>query len=263
MQSLLNRASPSDVLENPFPHLVIKNALAPEVYERLAEQFPSAEILLNGRRPENNKNFRYTANEILDDRRISTPWREFVRYHVSGEFFREVRTVFGDHIRRLSPHSEAHASRPLADWHTSIRFREPPRDVALECQIAYGTPVERESRMIGPHVDREVALYAGLFYLRDDRDDSHGGALELYRFKDEPVFAEDRHYVSDDCVEVVKTIPYAKNTLVMFLHSPYSLHGVSPRSVTTFPRRHVNLVGELTTKVFDVGPFVTRRRSDV
>ena len=144
----------------------------------------------------------------------------------------------------------------------SIRFREPIGHIALECQFTYGAPVDVRSRVIGPHVDREVALYAGLFYMRQDDDDSEGGDLELYRFTaGTPAFDAGSRLVPDERVTRCKTIRYASNTLVFFLHSPYALHGVSPRSPTKFPRRHINLVGELATKVFDLSGMVVHAAS--
>jgi hypothetical protein len=257
MHSVLARARQSQIIDDPFPHLVVHEALEPDYYRQLAADFPAAEIILDGRMPVSNSNFRYAASAVLDDARISGLWREFMRYHVSQAFFDEVRAVFESLIRQLHPRLESSAGKRLGEWQTSIRFREPIRDIALECQFTYGVPVEVRSRTIGPHVDREVALYAGLFYMRDDNDDSDGGDLELYRFTTGvPSFDEGTRLVPDERVSRCKTIHYASNTLVFFLHSPYALHGVSPRSRTSFPRRHINFVGELATKVFDLSDLV-------
>lgn len=258
MQSVLKRARKVDIVGEPFPHLVIQDALEPDFYAELASEFPTAGIILNGRIAESNRNYRYTANDVLDDQRISPRWRQFTRYHTSQDFFNEVVELFGSYIQALNPDLETSASKQLGEWKSSVRFREPTRDIALECQFAYGAPVAQLSRSIGPHVDREVALFAGLFYMRDDEDDSEGGDLELYRFSDsQPVFEQDSRLVPDAHVTRFRSIRYARNTLVFFLHSPKSVHGVSPRSVTRFPRRHINLVGELTRKVFDISPFAT------
>lgn len=258
MQSVLGRARKADIVDEPFPHLVIQDALEPDYYEDLAREFPAAEIILNGREPENNRNYRYAANDILDDERISPRWREFVRWHVSQAFFHEVCSLLGSRIRELNPELESSMSKVLTEWQSSVRFREPVRDIALECQFAYGSPVEQRSRCIGPHVDREVALFAGLLYMRDEADDSEGGDLELYRFTGGgPIFGRTQRLVPDGRVERFRSIRYARNTLVFFLHSINSVHGVSPRNVTRFPRRHINFVGELTTKVFDISPFAT------
>jgi hypothetical protein len=253
MQCILERANRGQIVDDPFPHLVLHEALEPEYYRELAAEFPAAEIILDGRLPVSNRNFRYPASAILDDQRISARWREFTAYHASQQFFNKVLELFDSRILELYPKIEASLGKRLPEWQISIRFREPIRDIALECQFTYGTPVEERSRVIGPHVDREVALYAGLFYMRDQHDDSEGGDLELYRFNTgAPEFEEGSRRVPDERVMRCKTIRYASNTLVFFLHSPFALHGVSPRSPTTFPRRHINLVGELATKVFDV-----------
>ena len=262
MHCVLARACQSQIVDDPFPHLVVHEALEPDYYRQLAAEFPAAEIILDGRTPVSNSNFRYAASAILDDARISALWREFTRYHVSQEFFNEVRALFESRIRELHPRLESSVGKPLSDWQSSVRFREPIRDIALECQFTYGTPVDVRSRRIGPHVDREVALYAGLFYMRDDHDDSEGGDLELYRFNaGAPAFDPGSRRVPDERVTRCKTIRYASNTLVFFLHSPYALHGVSPRSPTTFPRRHINFVGELATQVFDLSGMVVRATS--
>ncbi len=172
MQSLLARTRQNQIVDDPFPHLVVHEALEPDYYRQLAADFPADEIILDGRTPVSNSNFRYAASAILDDARISAVWREFVRYHVSPEFFNEVRALFESCIRELHPRLESSVAKPLSDWQSSIRFREPIRHIALECQFTYGAPVDVRSRVIGPHVDREVALYAGLFYMRQDNDDS-------------------------------------------------------------------------------------------
>jgi hypothetical protein len=259
MHSVLARAHESQIVDDPFPHLVIHEALERDYYRRLAAEFPAAQIILGGRTPVSNSNFRYAASAILDDAQISALWRDFVRYHVSQAFFNEVRALFEARIRQLHPGLESSVGKPLADWQASVRFREPIRDIALECQFTYGTPVDIRSRVIGPHVDREVALYAGLFYMRDENDDSEGGDLEFYRFTmGTPAFDPGSRLVPDERVTRCNTIHYASNTLAFFLHSPSALHGVSPRSPTRFPRRHINLVGELGTKVFDIGDQAVR-----
>ena len=40
--------------------------------------------------------------------------------------------------------------------------------------------------------------------------------------------------------------------LVFFIHSPHSLHGVTTRSVTSWPRLHVNFLAEMQTKIFEL-----------
>jgi hypothetical protein len=39
-------------------------------------------------------------------------------------------------------------------------------------------------------------------------------------------------------------VPYKRNVLAMFINSYTSIHAVSPRSVTPFSRRLVNVIGQ-------------------
>ena len=98
----------------------------------------------------------------------------------------------------------------------------------MECQFAWCEPVSTVSSSAPRHLDRAVSLFAGLLYFRLDGDDSTGGDLQLY-----------------DGAHPVKTIPYRANTLVFFVNSPRAFHGVTPRSVTPWPRLHVNFVAEV------------------
>ena len=256
MRSVLHKASKADINEWPFPHIVIENALPDALYDKLAREFPAPEVLLDGRKLESNKSYHYNATSILSNSNLSEAWREFVSYHVSRQFYEETIALIGDHLRRLHPDIEE--QKTLKSLSTSVRFAEGFRDVALECQIAYGSPVVKASRFLGPHVDREVSLFAGLLYFRLDEDDSTGGDLTFYKFKGaERAYAKERRGVPDHLVEQAKVVTYAKNKFVFFLNSPESLHGVSMRSETKFPRLHVNFVAELQTKIFDLSRYPT------
>jgi len=205
-------AKAREVVREPFPHVVIEDAL--DDYRELAEAFPGAELLRKGQILASNEYSHMHADQILTDARVAPVWQRFVRDHTSAAFFAEVVALFGlEHLEQLD---------------TSIRYAEPPRDVMMECQFAWCEPVSAVSSSAPRHLDRAVSLFAGLLYFRLDGDDSAGGDLQLY-----------------DGEHPVKTIPYRANTLVFFVNSPRAFHGVTPRSVTPWPRLHVNFVGEV------------------
>lgn len=250
MQSILHGLTPDDIDHDPFPHVVVDHALDPELYGELEAALPPAEDLLRGRVPENNTPYRYSAEHILAG--ASPLWREFTRLHTSRAFFAEVIALFGDTIRTLHPTIEERIGKPLEALESSIRFVEPFADVALDCQITYGSPVTHATRGHRVHVDRQVALYAGLLYFRHRDDHSAGGDLELYRFRGAQRAYEEGRYVDDALVERVKTVPYGANRLAFFVHSPVALHGVSIRSVTPYPRMHVNFIAEFPCRVWEL-----------
>ena len=249
MKSVLHGVTSADVVPDPFPHVVVDGALEADLYAELEAGFPDRDVITGHNPLENNTTYRMPAAKILTDRRVPQSWRDFALHHTSGAFFREALAVFGDAIRALHSHLDIQGLR------TSIRGHEPFSDVALDCQLAWGSPVTRLSSSNGPHVDREVALFAGLLYMRLDDDDAEGGDLELYRFKGSERRYDERRFVDRSLLEPVKRIPYAANRLVFFIHSPHSVHGVTPRSVTPWPRLHVNFLAEFPTKVFDLDPW--------
>ena len=87
-------------------------------------------------------------------------------------------------------------------------------------------------------------LFVGLLYFRRSDDTSSGGDLDLYRIKNRRYYHDRKLNVPERFIEPAVQVPYRANTLVMFLNTERSLHGVTPRSVTDVPRRFVNFLGE-------------------
>jgi len=255
--SILARADASMVRLDPYPHLVIEDALPDDLYRELARTFPDGRWFSGGGEPENRK-YQTGARESLLDDRLAPAWREFVAYHASAAFWAEVLRVWGPTIRDVYPELERRPGRALEAFSVGVRSKEDRdganrgTDVVLDCQIGVDfTFSERVAR--GPHVDNPHELYAALLYLRDPEDASEGGALTVLRERpgagvvtdDRTVKADVRPAEIDEAkVEVVRAIPYRANTVAMFLNTPRSIHGVTPRSASRLPRRQVNVIGE-------------------
>jgi hypothetical protein len=239
MTSILRKITRADVVREPFPHVVIDGALEDELYARLVASFPPAEAIVHGLPIENNAPYRMPAARLLEDVRVDACWKEFVRYHTSAAFFAEAVALFPELER-------------FRGARTSVRNGEPCAEVALDCQPCWGAPVKRPSSSDTCHVDRPITLFGGLLYCRLPGDDAEGGDLELYRFRgDERLYDATRH-VDPSLVEPFLRIPYAANRLVFFLQSAQSLHGVTVRGVTRWPRLHVNFLAQLQTNFFEL-----------
>jgi len=252
MKSVLAKAAAASVTLDPFPHVVIDDALEPDVYAALVASFPRWQRIVGGERTQNNCNYRIGAETILADPDFGSTWRELMALHTSNEFFRDVVALFGDAIRALHPALEANLGKRLEDAATNVRNAEPFADFALDSQITWTSPVRRRSSSAPAHIDREVALYAGMLYMRPPDDTVDGGDLELYRFR-----PGQRHYHADRSIdlrrlEVCRRIPYAANRLVFFIHSPDSIHGVTQRAPTPLPRLHINIIAETRQKIFSL-----------
>jgi hypothetical protein len=130
-------------------------------------------------------------------------------------------------------------------------------DFLLDSQICGNTAVREVSSVKTTHVDSTRKLFSGLFYLRHPKDDSIGGDLTTARFK--PGLSRwqwrrrfDGVFVPEDRVETVSTVRYERNTLVMFLNTLESMHGVTVREPTPHLRLFMNLVCEVPEPLFEV-----------
>ncbi|WP_421707804.1 hypothetical protein [Algihabitans sp.] len=250
--SILSGRSGFEILYDPFPHLIVTDALEPGYYAELAACYPDFDTVRKERALESNKAYLLNAVEVLENPEIPSIWRDFFAYHTSETFFQECLAFWQPAIRRVYPDIERTLGKPLDALTTAVRpdkaglagAGEGAADALLDVQFGVNSPVTAQSSVRGPHLDKPYKLFAGLLYFRHPQDVAPGGDLGFYRYRGRRrVF--DRHYnIQDSSVERVTEIPYRPNTFVMWLNTPDSLHGVSPRSGTSFPRRYVNFLAE-------------------
>lgn len=256
--SILRNVSRADIRTDPFPHIVIENCLPSDTYDELAGMYPSDETILRLSGAADKyyirQNHRY---DLCAHRALANPpavgqgWCNFLRYHVSEQFFREFIALFGADLQEIYPELERRLGRKTAEWTTGIRFDSDAdsADVALDCQIGINTPVKRMSRVRSVHTDAPDELFAMLLYFRDPNDGVAGGNLEIYRWKR----GVPHHFVGREVdphdAELVGVIEYKANALVGFINSDVSLHGVSPRAPSDISRRLVNIMGRVHQSV--------------
>jgi len=246
---LLADVRPEDVFDDPYSHFTRANVVPAETYAALEADFPSLEMILNGRTDvANNQAVRMTVKQVLNDRRISPMWREFFEYHTSADYWRDVVRLFGDRFRREFPDLEERIGRRYEDWRVVPRGFAGEADIHLDCQFVMNTPVTEVSSVKTAHVDLCDKIFSALFYFRDPADDTPGGDFEIYRWRRSPRFI--KHRTMDRDVEMVKIVKYAANAYACFLNSANAVHGVSPRGITDVPRRYINFIAELPVKAF-------------
>jgi hypothetical protein len=262
--SILSNARSTDFILDPYPHLVIKNALDAEVFVELEATFPEDSVIVNGR-PVADTWFDYPACKALRNADISPRWQQFFSYHTSAEFFQELVALSGDSLRALNPGLETRVGRPLEDFKVGMRpggkedALAPGADVSMECQF-YINYTTKPRTIRGPHVDRPSELFAALLYFRQPADNSEGGDLDICEssgdlYPDEKtvrIFAEQPAAIAPSLVKTVRTVPYEANTLVLFLNSPRSIHAVSPRTPTPLTRRHINFCCDVPFQLFNM-----------
>ena len=110
----LHRPTADDRIRNPYPYIVVKNALHPCLYKALEDSFPSdSQIIdLSPVTPsEVTQNMRvdiWAKTVLKEPSPVPEIWRRFVQYHTSPEFYGEVNRLLGGVIRQHHKVSSLH-----------------------------------------------------------------------------------------------------------------------------------------------------------
>lgn len=253
--SILDGASPSDVSDSPFAHLLRLDCLPEALFRELSQAMPRPNVPAN-----TPQNFLALLDPFEPQvaSRLTEDWQRFVAHHTSPAFFQSIARVMGPAIHRAHPDIEARLGVPLHAASTArandpVALRDPgAAAVRLGLQFGFNTPVTTPSSVRGAHIDKARRLLSALLYFPEPGDDA-GGDLMLYRYRG----ARRLHGVSVDLkdAEPVSRIAYAPNTLIMFVNSVDAVHGVLPRQPTSHIRRYVNFFVDLADDFIDSRPY--------
>lgn len=247
-QNVLSKATPSAIAVDPFPHIVIKDALSPEDYAELEATFPPLEVVAGystAQEIPSNRRYSMPAWPLLLRDDLHEPWKRFLRQSASCEFLAQVFTLFSGHwdSRIADRMNDA-----VASSHVGLLHRDSHRSgrILLDARVEVNSPVTGgPSSARGVHLDTPNRLYSGLLYFRAEDDDAVGGELELYAWADAPADNIDVFELPDHLVRKVAAIPYSANQLVLFPQGIHALHGVGIRHPTRHIRRYVFITAEL------------------
>lgn len=274
-RSILANVTCDDVRHLPFPHVVIRDCLPAPYFQALASAYPRNETILDYCKTHPHRRFNFIDGEAKPNDRFDVSafqalehpgpmpevWLEFIRYHTSRKFFLEVLDVFGEAIRLAYPWLERKLGKPLESLSTGVRFRS-DCDISLDCQVGINTPSKSMSSVRRVHTDAGVELFAALLYFRARDDDTPGGDLELLRWKNPRRKRFIGSEADESATELVDTVPYAPNTMVLFLNTQDALHAVTDRAPSPHTRRLVNIIGEVD-KSIPRGLFSRPKRKDL
>ena len=108
-----------------------------------------------------------------------------------------------------------------------------------------------------PHLDKYDTLFTGLFYLRDKNDQSEGGDFEIYESTDKNYFYRKAEVSNLNSIRLYKTVKYESNTFIGLLNTKASIHSVTKRNKTQFPRKFVNFISKFLK---DLSVIFNRKR---
>lgn len=247
--SVLQNFKPENLKTDPFPYIYIPEVLPWDLYERLEREYP--EQACTKGQTHGFGTMRYQQHEFDYENVVSPLWRDFAAYHTSKQYKDELIRAFRQPMTDLYP-----KGRFAEDLYTKyIRSDVSPRrapvgsTVRMELQFVMNAIDHKHIRT--PHVDQSKELFACLFYFKKPEDTGEDGGLNIYRNTAGKQWRRvtGREAVSED-IEVVDHVPYKRNTMVCFLNSVDSLHGVTPRENPSHIRRYVNIDGHIVEKLF-------------
>ena len=270
--SVLRHVTEAHVNTSPYAHIHKEGALPPFIYEKLDTTFPN--LLSDGLNSPDGA-YRKRANRnntllhlpglaaIAEGFVPSKVVQDFIAYHSSKRFFREVIKLLGPGIRTTFPDLETKLGKNLEELSVQPREQEGDADVRLAVQFAINTPVREPSKVRARHIDSPSKLFSALLYMRDEVDDVEGGDLEICRWNGDKKFRNtyvegkdvSSTHINDDQSECVSIIPYEANSLIMFVNSVDAIHGVTERQPTPHCRRYINFIAELKEPIYDLRDY--------
>jgi hypothetical protein len=210
------RLRTSTVLQDPYPHYYLEDVFPIEYYQSLLRHLPDSSVYdnlfavtslkLDHFRHRDQRDLNEGWTEMLPDD-IRGFWVDFNSWFMGPELAHTVLGTFAEPMRERFGDD--------ASW----------PDVSVEAQFIR----HRAGYFLGPHSDLYTKLVVVLLYLAPDDSLAHLGT-SLYRPK-APGFTcpDSKHYSFDDFVKV-KTAPYKPNSLLAFVRSDRSFHGLEPLS---------------------------------
>ena len=214
LNHLIGRLRGVKVDTDPFPHYYVEGVLPEDYYQELLRHLPGSDVYENLYEVTDLKldHFRHRYQRDLNEGwtnalapELQTFWNSFNEWFLSPQLADAFLESF------------AEALRPR------IGAREAWPEVSVEAQFIR----HRAGYFLGPHSDLYTKLVVVLLYLAPDARAERLGT-SLYRPKQAGFSCPDsKHYPFEDFIRV-KTAPYRPNSLLAFVRSDVSFHGLEP-----------------------------------
>ena len=214
LNHLIGRLRGTKVDTDPFAHFYLEDVFPEQYYEEMLRHLPGSDVYENLYDVTDLKldHFRHRYQRDLTDRwtsalprELQSFWNEFNEWFLSPQLAQAVLESFAEPLQaRIGERSS---------WPA----------VSVEAQFIR----HRAGYFLGPHSDLYTKLVVLLVYLAPDASASRLGT-SLYRPKAAGFSCPDsKHYPFEDFIRV-KTAPYKPNSLLAFVRSDISFHGLEP-----------------------------------
>lgn len=246
--SLLQNFHKSNFYTDPFPHIIIDNALPDNIYNELEKSTPN-DLISKSDFQLNNSRTNIFPDQLENNLKYKI-WFDFLAYHNSIDFYEEFIAIFKNEINRLYPNLIKEQKKKFLRKGSikTMRNKDSAKIQKGETLFTsiYGcnTPVKTPTSVVQPHLDHYNKFYFGLYYLRPEEDKSEGGDLVIYRwkndysnFKKKNIIFTEKWTNMHEHVNPVKKVEYKKNCVIFGINTIDSLHGVTIRQKTDYIRQ--------------------------
>lgn len=210
----IERLRSARVEADPFPHYYLEGVFPEDYYHELLRHLPGSSVYENLYEVTTLKldHFRHRIQRDLNDGwtnalppKLQSFWNPFNEWFLSPQLAQAVLESFAEPLR------------------PRIGEKDSWPEVSVEAQFIR----HRAGYFLGPHSDLYTKLVVLLLYLAPD-DGAERLGTSLYRPKAEGFTCPDsKHYPFEDFIRV-KTAPYKPNSLLAFVRSDVSFHGLDP-----------------------------------
>jgi hypothetical protein len=217
LSHFITRLRTAEVEFEPYPHYYIENVFPTEYYKALLRNLPASAVYENWL--SSVTHYKLDHFQYRDQRELNEGWTK----NLPAEL-REFWDSFCEWF-----HGTELAQAALESFAAPLRARfgqgAPWPEISMESKLVR----HRAGYSLQPHSDWYTKIMVLLIYLAPDESALHLGT-SLYRPKDRSFSCPDsKPHPFEDFVKV-KTIPYKPNSLLAFLRSDVSFHGVEPLS---------------------------------
>lgn len=263
-QSIFDQITCNDVVNHPFPHAVVVNALPQSLVEQLiasrpplgqvAAAYSHAERPLGQQFARPGEKIHLSSAQILSDQFASTTWKNLVKQYLHASELKKLLTAFAPAIATEYPHLENEWGK-ISQWEIGHRYIDSAEDFVLlaDVQLSYHAP--SPSLMVaerGPHLKITNKLLVCQYFLRIPEDNGLGGDLLLYELLGNAAlqFGKDQQVLNRESLSLSRRIEYNANTAVAFLNTPRSVQAFAEHGGTDYPSLYLNIVLEFAEPLF-------------
>lgn len=230
-----------DLVMDPCPYFCIPNTLPESLYDQLVTEYPEAYMMQDGKTHFQAR--RYRQHEFVPGT-VSPLWQEFVAFHNSKAYKDRVLDLFEPALEKY--YSSLAQELRAAD----VSERHDSQSGTVQMEVQFVLNGQQDTTVRTTHLDNSRELFAGLLYMRKSEDTSTGGDIQVFRkLVPAPEYTGIRE-INPAHVTAAGTVPYRANTMILFLNTADSIHGVTPRIGANCLRRYINIDAHQDRKLF-------------